>query len=405
MHLKQRIDNIRGNEYFLIAVFFLSVTLLSAIIIYYIRTNERRELLNDIKSSFRIISEMTAESALYGYFRWDDMHDYVDNNNFQEMNKFLEEIPASNRFISRGYIKQALPPETPYKFELDRGILRVAFQITNSDGKNIIRNNTGYIDLHSVEILAAVQHKNLFTFNTSGEPFLYGLLVDYKASWIKPFDFLIIIAFPFLISIVPFIYIRRNNRFFYETKGLDTIIFLFENTEKYSAHHSRNVANLSMILGGRMGLNKSRLKDLHTAALLHDIGKIAIPRDTLVKPGKLSNAERAEIMTHPEASATIVNYFDELSHLAPIVRSHHEKMDGSGYPEGLTGDQIPLESRIIAVADIYEALTGARPYRMPFDPLIALVELRDMAVDQTIVDHLEKYIYSSEKIKIKSMTL
>jgi hypothetical protein len=91
---------------------------------------------------------------------------------------------------------------------------------------------------------------------------------------------------------------------------------------------------------------------------------------------------------HAEASAQILEYFEELRHLAPVVRAHHEKVDGSGYPRGLFGDQIPLASRIIAVADIFEALTGRRPYRLPFPQGKALEILRSMSVDQSVVDVL-----------------
>jgi putative two-component system response regulator len=115
-----------------------------------------------------------------------------------------------------------------------------------------------------------------------------------------------------------------------------------------------------------MGLNAAYLGQLREAAALHDIGKLAIPSGTLEKPGPLTEQERALMQTHTDAGARILAGNEEpmLRMAADVALAHHEHWDGSGYPQGLAGDQIPLAARIVAVADVFDALTHDRPYKV-----------------------------------------
>jgi putative two-component system response regulator len=133
--------------------------------------------------------------------------------------------------------------------------------------------------------------------------------------------------------------------------------------DPFTAQHSERVSRLAVALGRAIGLPDDRLRVLEFSALLHDVGKIGIPGRILLKPGKLTEEEWAVIKTHPERSAEIVSEVGALAEVATIVRHHHERMDGEGYPDGLEGDAIPLLSRIITTADAYEALTADRAYR------------------------------------------
>ncbi len=174
--------------------------------------------------------------------------------------------------------------------------------------------------------------------------------------------------------------------YFYESRGLEKIISIFEHAERYSAHHSKNVATIAYYIGSRAGLKRKELKDLRIAALLHDIGKISIPKSILNKPGKLNDEEFEIVKKHPIYSAEIIENFEELSHLSYYIRHHHEKNDGSGYPAGLKGNEIPLFCKIIAVADIFEALIGVRPYRDPIPPREAIHLMKtQMSVDPFIL--------------------
>ena len=124
-----------------------------------------------------------------------------------------------------------------------------------------------------------------------------------------------------------------------------------------------------------MGLNSRFVKEIEIAGLLHDIGKIAVREDVLNKPGKLTDEEYDEIKKHCESGYHILKTVDEYSSLADYVLAHHEKVDGSGYPRGLSGEEIPVAARIIAVADAYEAMVSERPYRNSISHELAIEEI------------------------------
>jgi diguanylate cyclase (GGDEF)-like protein len=136
-----------------------------------------------------------------------------------------------------------------------------------------------------------------------------------------------------------------------------------EANDEYTSTHARWITDLSLRVGRELGLDERALKCLELGALLHDIGKIGIPSDVLSKPGRLTAAERTLVQTHPELGERIIAPIDRLQVVRPIVRHCHERWDGRGYPDGIAGEDIPLESRIIFVCDAYHAMTTDRPYR------------------------------------------
>jgi putative two-component system response regulator len=135
-----------------------------------------------------------------------------------------------------------------------------------------------------------------------------------------------------------------------------------------TACHSERVTRLAIRLGEAIHLSPPRLRVLEFAALLHDVGKIGVPDQILRKPGRLDESEWAAIKEHPGRSAEIVGEVGHLAEVAAILRHHHERVDGGGYPDGLAGTAIPTLSRIIAIADVYEALTSRRSYRGAMSP-------------------------------------
>jgi putative nucleotidyltransferase with HDIG domain len=159
--------------------------------------------------------------------------------------------------------------------------------------------------------------------------------------------------------------------------------------------HSDKVVELARTTGARMGLDAMELLELELAALLHDVGKLRVPRELLNKPGPLTDSEETLMRNHPVWGAELVSGVPGLQAVALIVRHHHERIDGSGYPSRLSGVRIPVASRIMAVCDAYGAMTEARPYRERREPHQALSELRDMAgskFDPAVVDALEAEI-------------
>ncbi|MFN3683393.1 MAG: HD-GYP domain-containing protein [Fimbriimonadaceae bacterium] len=149
----------------------------------------------------------------------------------------------------------------------------------------------------------------------------------------------------------------------------------------YTHGHSRRVAELAQRIGKRMGLKRAELRALRRAGLLHDLGKLALTRRVLDKPGGLSEAERDEVRRHPLIGAAVAGAAEPFRGVARWVRHHHERPDGAGYPEGLRGEEIPLVCRVLAVADAFDAMTGGsggseRSYRAAMSPEAALGELR-----------------------------
>lgn len=152
-----------------------------------------------------------------------------------------------------------------------------------------------------------------------------------------------------------------------------------EMRDPYTAGHQRRVSQLAVAIGKRMGLDEDQLEGLQTGALIHDLGKINVPSDFLSRPGKLSDAAFGVVRSHSQVGADIVAEIEFPWPVAKMIRQHHERLDGTGYPDGAKGDEIILESRILAVADVVEAISSHRPYRPALGVETALREIRHYA--------------------------
>ena len=156
---------------------------------------------------------------------------------------------------------------------------------------------------------------------------------------------------------------------------IQAISLMVEFRDPYTAGHQKRVAELASSIATEMGLPPEKIDSLRIAALLHDVGKIAVPSEILSKPGKLNEFELNLIRSHVEMGYEILKPIEFPWHIKEIIRQHHERLDGSGYPYGLRGDEIILEARILAVADVLEAMTSNRPYRPSYSLDQALEEL------------------------------
>ncbi len=156
------------------------------------------------------------------------------------------------------------------------------------------------------------------------------------------------------------LYAREKCQFFGIVTALAEAI---DKRDPYTGNHVRRVVAYSLLLGTELGLSEHQLEELQLAATLHDVGKISVPDVILQKPSALSQAEFEVMKRHTIDGASIVSRLHDLRSLANVVRGHHEHYDGSGYPDGLKGEEIPMAVRIVAVADAYDAMTTSRPYR------------------------------------------
>jgi hypothetical protein len=182
-------------------------------------------------------------------------------------------------------------------------------------------------------------------------------------------------------------------------EALSTLVRAVEMKDAYTHGHSQRTARLAVELGLRMGLPPDRLRVIARGAYLHDLGKIAIPDHILNKPGTLTAEERLVVETHPRLGYELASSAPSLREVLPIILHHHERMDGKGYPSGLVGNEVPLEARVVAVADVWDALTSDRSYRAGWQPAAALAHIeagRGSHFDPNVVDALMRWAADSD---------
>ncbi len=195
--------------------------------------------------------------------------------------------------------------------------------------------------------------------------------------------------------------IGENNRAQAEIKGyiarlehttegtLQAVALMVELRDPYTAGHQRRVGELAAAIGVEMGLSEDKVKGLRLSGYVHDIGKISVPAELLSKPSRLLPIEFELIKTHAEAGYDILKNVDFPWPVAEVIRQHHERLDGSGYPRGFKGDEIVLEARVMAVADVVEAMASHRPYRPGLGIAVALAEIergRGVSYDPVVAD-------------------
>ena len=191
-------------------------------------------------------------------------------------------------------------------------------------------------------------------------------------------------------------------------KAIDGIIeamgLTVEIRDPYTAGHQRRVAEIAHSIAIEMGLSNQQIQGIRMAGVIHDIGKMAVPAEILSKPGKITEHEFGIIKTHPEVGYNILKKIDFPWPIAQIVYQHHERIDGSGYPQGLEGKDILLEARIMAVADVVEAMASHRPYRPALGIDSALEEIEkntNEIYDPEVVDACLR-IFREDKFKLST---
>jgi putative two-component system response regulator len=161
-----------------------------------------------------------------------------------------------------------------------------------------------------------------------------------------------------------------------ELENAEAVLFSLahsiEARDPYTHGHCERLAEMSARMGERLGVPEEQIKALRRAGVVHDIGKVAVPDSILLKPGPLTADETKVMQKHPVVGERICAPLKTFRLVLPIIRHHHEKHNGSGYPDGLSGDEIPLTARILQLSDVYDALTTDRPYKVAFTPEVAL---------------------------------
>ena len=199
----------------------------------------------------------------------------------------------------------------------------------------------------------------------------------------------LLLALPFVLARQTFLVYLTLAEAYSDT--VRSMVAAIEAKDMYTRGHSERVSAYTSRIARRLSFSEQQIERLELAALMHDLGKIGIRERVLNKPGILAQGEYAEIQRHPEVGSQLLERVEFLADVSPIVRSHHERLDGSGYPDGLSGSEISLEARLLAVADSFDAMTSTRAYRAAMTPEQAMEELysaADTLLDRRVVEAL-----------------
>jgi polar amino acid transport system substrate-binding protein len=197
--------------------------------------------------------------------------------------------------------------------------------------------------------------------------------------------------------VVPTAVITRTLRYVRQLEGetrsaVRSLAEVIDHRDPHTAHHSERVATYAVALARRLNLDEDQVELIDQAASVHDLGKIGVADSVLLKPGPLTEGERASMWLHTEIGARILNHYELFRDGAQIVLHHHERWDGDGYPGGLAGVAIPLGSRVVAVADAFDAMTSNRPYRTALSVAEAVRRLREGAAMQWDPDIVDVFV-------------
>ncbi|MCK4849800.1 MAG: HD domain-containing protein, partial [Phycisphaerae bacterium] len=183
---------------------------------------------------------------------------------------------------------------------------------------------------------------------------------------------------------------RDLENLYYQT--ITSLALAMESKDPYTAGHSQRVHEYAVGIARQLGLSAKDVEQIGRAALLHDLGKIGVPEHIVDKPGPLTEQEFEPMARHPAEGARIIEALSFLKQLAPVIRTHHERLDGQGYPDHIKADQIPLAARIIAVADTVDAMTSDRPYRKALPAEQMLAELEKVSSSQLDAQCVQAFI-------------
>ncbi|MBW1808631.1 MAG: response regulator [Deltaproteobacteria bacterium] len=181
---------------------------------------------------------------------------------------------------------------------------------------------------------------------------------------------------------------------------LTSMITALEARDAYTRGHSDRVAEYSELIARQLGIGGDHLRNLVDGARLHDVGKIGIREQVLNKTGKLTDEEYEHIKTHPSIGAEIIGQMEAYAHLVPMIKHHHERFDGRGYPDGSAGDEIPFDARIIAVADTFDAMTSERSYRKPRPYGDAIRIIREVSGSQLDPTAVGAFLIAQSKVQL-----
>lgn len=355
------------------------------------RIEELEELMENIIQSFVISS---ADGISLGYFQWDDMYDSVIASDDSFLEHYKHDLLSTFTIVEEiEILDHPFDGNTFYTIEAINQNLYLYFGIFDSSAENHISNQMIRMKFNPVVLLDQALKNNNFDFEIiihDGSS-IDMIQIKNMSDHLNFFHYLS----AFMIGILGILFLYTFRRYsissHYEIEGLANIVMLLSKKDAYTAEHSKDVSKYAKAIASTLGMNRKHQKTLEKAGYLHDIGKIGISETILNKTGKLEPEEFEEIKKHALIGYEIVSQYPNLNEVALIVKHHHELLNGSGYPDGLKGDEIPFSSQILAVADVYSALTTDRPYRKGYPCKAAFEIMENMSLNQDLVKILKEH--------------
>lgn len=349
---------------------------------------------------FTVYLQSIAKTLSEGYFHWNAMFSAILKNDESFLNQQVEDMKnLYPQLVRADLIDGNIAQEYEITFESDS--VKMLFKIYNDDGQLSINGKLVSVVFDTSTILAHLGLTDVVHASFENNNFR----LVYSGKILSFYNFIVSL----LVALASVALFERLRRFFiiqhYQYDGLEAIVEILSKKDNYTAHHSRMVANIALELGKILKLSRTKLKQLYQAGILHDIGKIAVPESILNKTGKLSPQEYEIIKIHPQVGAQIIEKFPGLQQIADIIKQHHERLDGSGYPQGLKDGEIDFLAQILAVADVYSALTDIRPYRKAYTKTQAIQIMKGMPLNQQLVSLLEEHVHSTRHIDLQQLPL
>lgn len=382
----------KKHTQYLLFTLFLIISLFFFNFLNATRAAEKEVLAN---RTFVAYTTTFVKGIMNGPLSTHDIYDVILENNTDSFNEIADHIKREFPFIKdTKIINKEFNGEFDYKILADDNHLLVEYGIFDNNSDLFLKNIVFLLVMDEnivIDKLGLDSNYSIIINNDTDE-----IYIVYNYPRLKFFQIVSSISIG-LLSIFIYqtlsIYSIKNH---YEVLGLYPLLNILTMKDHYTAKHSEGVSIIADKIARELHLPKSDRKKLYKASILHDIGKIGIPEYILNKPGKLTDEEFTLIKKHPVLSSEIVAEFPNLKEVAKIVLSHHEKIDGSGYPDGLKEDEIPFLSQILCVADIYNALTTVRPYRDELTIADALDIMKSMPLNQDLVLILKKLIKNNQ---------
>lgn len=353
------------------------------------RTSEIETIIENTVHSYMV---NIAERISVDYFQWDDMIEALESNDQDFINTYFDKISVAFPMIkSINFTHQVFDGSFNYQFKTSPNSISILFGIFESSNTRYLNDKVVQVNLDLGYFFENTIHADdiNLSLNFIESTSIEGIQVISTESPIQFFHIISALSISMLLVFLLYSIQRLTVNAHYEIEGLANIVMMLSQKDAYTAEHSRDVARYAMIIAQKLNLGNKQMKLLNKAGYLHDIGKIGISETILNKPDKLTPEEYVEIKKHSTIGYEIVSQFPNLKEVAIIVKYHHELIDGSGYPDGLKGDEIPLNAQILSVADIFSALTTDRPYRKGLSREMAFNVMKEMPLNQKLVEILE----------------